>query len=67
MAVLPISAACDDLQRQPRDKWMRFGARPKTRPVKRTPREPFLVESLTYRLPDAVHIPVDSPETGINK
>ena len=67
MAVLPISAARDDLQRHSRDKWMRCGARPKTRPVKRTPREPSLVESLTSGLLDAVHIPVDSPEIGINE
>ena len=56
-----------DLQRQPTDKWMRCGARPKTRPVKRTPLEPSLAESLTCGLPDAVHLPVDSSEFGLDE
>ena len=67
MAVLPMGAHCDDLQRQPTDKWMRCGARPKTRPVNRTLLEPSLAESLTCGLPDAVHVPVDSSEIGIHE
>ena len=67
MGVLPMGTHCDDLQRQPTDKWVRCGARPKTRPVNRTPLEPSLAESLTCGLPDAVHVPVDSSEIGIHE
>ena len=67
MAVLPMGTPCDDLQRQPTDKWMRCGARPKTRPVNKTPLEPSLAESPTCGLPDAVHVRVDSSEFGINE
>ena len=62
-----MNAVCDVSQRQPTDKWMRFGARPKTHPVKSAPPDPSMVESLTCGLPDTVHVPVGSSESGINK